>query len=107
MARYTVFFCQDTLSRNLSRRNGAIDESNPANIAGDRLIDWEAAKTRVLSVLMERAKRNEPELTNSEIRKITHYNRNQAHRLVKELIKENPAVTKSGERRWARYAFSM
>lgn len=73
----------------------------------DRRIDWEAAKTRVLSVLMERAKRNEPGLSNAEIRKITHYNRNQVHRLMKELIKENPAVKLSGERRWSRYAYSM
>ncbi|MDD3582299.1 MAG: ATP-binding protein, partial [Desulfobacca sp.] len=39
----------------------------------DRRIDWEAAKTRILSVLMERARRGEPGISNAEIRQITHY----------------------------------
>jgi ATP-dependent DNA helicase RecG len=73
----------------------------------DRRIDWEAAKTRVLSVLMERARRKEPGLSNEEIRQITHYDRNQSRRLLLELMKENPAVKKGGERRWARYTYSM
>jgi ATP-dependent DNA helicase RecG len=73
----------------------------------DRRIDWEAAKTRVLSVLIERAKRNESGLSNKEIRQITHYDRNQSRRLMLELMKENKAVKKIGERRWARYAYSM
>ncbi len=65
-----------------------------------RRIDWEAAKTRVLSILMERAKRRESGLNNTEIRQITHYDRNQARRLMLELIAENPQITRSGEKRW-------
>jgi ATP-dependent DNA helicase RecG len=73
----------------------------------DRRIDWEAAKTRVLSVLMERAKRGERGLSNEEIRQITHYDRNQARRLVVELMAENSDIKQQGERRWARYAYSL
>jgi predicted transcriptional regulator of viral defense system len=58
----------------------------------DRWIDWEAAKTRVLTMLMERAKRGERGLSNEEIRQTTHYDRNQARRLVVELMAENPDI---------------
>ncbi len=80
-------------------------------IAGDgnaekrRRIDWEAAKTRVLSILMERARRNEPGLSNEEIRHITRFDRNQARRLILQLMKENAEVVQEGTRRWARYAY--
>ena len=83
------------------------------NLSGDdnsekrRRIDWEAAKTRVLSILMERAKRKEPGLTNTEIRHVTHYDRNQALRLMQELLLENPQIIKAGERRWTRYEYDM
>ena len=40
-----------------------------------RRINWEAAKTRVLSILMERAQRGEAGLSNKDIRQITHYSR--------------------------------
>lgn len=72
-----------------------------------RRIDWEAAKTRVLSVLMDRASRGETGISNEEIRAITHFDRNQARRLMQELMKENPAIKKRGERRWTRYVYSM
>lgn len=81
--------------------------SAPGHPERDRRIDWEAAKTRVLSVLMERAKREDPGLSNEEIRQITHYDRNQVRRLMIELMKENPAITQEGERRWARYAYAL
>lgn len=81
--------------------------SAPGHPERDRRIDWEAAKTRVLSVLIERARRGEPGLSNEEIRQVTHYDRNQSRRLMLELMKENPAVKKEGERRWARYTYSM
>jgi ATP-dependent DNA helicase RecG len=67
-------------------------------------IDWEAAKTRVLSILVERARRGEPGLSNEEIRKITHFDRNQARSLMAELMRENQGLERQGERRWARYA---
>ena len=47
--------------------------AGPGHPERDRRIDWEAAKTRILSVLMERAKRGEPGISNMEIRQITHY----------------------------------
>lgn len=69
-----------------------------------RRIDWEAAKTRVLSILMERARRSEPGLSNQEIRQITRFDRNQARRM-QELLKENPRLQQTGVRRWARYEY--
>jgi ATP-dependent DNA helicase RecG len=81
--------------------------SVPGHAERDRRIDWEAAKTRVLSVLMDRARRGDPGLSNEEIRQITHYDRNQSRRLMMELMKENQAVRQKGERRWARYEYSM
>ncbi len=87
---------------NLHRRLSA-----PGHPERDRRIDWEAAKTRVLSVLKQRAERGEPGLSNAEIRQITHMNRNQVVRLMRELMKENPQIIKTGERRWTRYAYAM
>jgi len=77
--------------------------SAPGHPERDRRIDWEAAKTRVLSVLMDRAKRGEPGLSNEEIRGITHLDRNQVVRLMRELRKENPEIRHPGRGRWARY----
>ena len=68
-----------------------------------RRIDWEAAKTRVLSILMQRARRGEPGLSNKEIRQITRFDRNQARRLMQELLRENTDLRQVGNRRWARY----
>ena len=91
-----------TLRPDLHRRLSA-----PGHPERDRRIDWEAAKTRILSVLMERAKRDAPGLSNEEIRAITHLDRYQARRLIQELMKENSAIQKTGERRWTRYVYSM
>lgn len=70
-----------------------------------RRIDWEAAKTRVLSILMERARRNEPGLSNKEIRQITRFDRNQVHRLMTELRQENPGLQPPGRGKYARHEF--
>lgn len=70
-----------------------------------RRIDWEAAKTRVLSILMERAKRGEPGLSNKEIRQITRFDRNQVYRLMTELRQENPAVQPPGRGKYAHYEY--
>jgi len=91
-----------TLRHDLHRRLSGSDYTQR-----ERRVDWEAAKTRVLSILMERARRGEPGLSNKEIRPITHYDRNRSRRLMLELMEENPAVKKDGERRWARYAYSL
>jgi len=79
--------------------------AGPGHPERDRRIDWEAAKTRILSVLKDRAKRGEQGLSNEEIRKITHYDRAQCRRLMKELMEENDEITKQGERRWTRYVY--
>jgi ATP-dependent DNA helicase RecG len=72
-----------------------------------RRIDWEAAKTRVLSILIERAKRGEPGISNEELRRITHFDRNQVRRLMTELREENKNLIQTGERRWTRYDFLL
>lgn len=63
----------------------------PGQPERDRRIDWEAAKTRVLSILRQRAQKNEPGLTNAEIRGITHFDRAQVKRLMAELAQEKAA----------------
>lgn len=50
-----------------------------------RRIGWDAAKTRVLSMLMDRAKRGEPGISNQEIRQVTKFSRSHALNLIKEL----------------------
>lgn len=77
-------------------------EKNPDRL---RRMDWEAAKTRVLSVLKDRAKKGNG-LTNEEIRRMTHLDRHQAWRLMDELRTENPGrITKPGPGRGARYTY--
>jgi len=70
----------------------------PGHPDHDRRIDWEAAKTRVLSILMTRARKGEPGLTNTEIRQITHFDRAQVKRLMEQLRKEGQAALR-GEKR--------
>ena len=64
--------------------------AGPGHPERDRRIDWEAAKTRVLSVLKQRAKRGERGLSNAEIRQITRYDRTRVKRLMDELRREAP-----------------
>jgi ATP-dependent DNA helicase RecG len=66
--------------------------SAPGHPERDRRIEWEAAKTRVLSVLQQRAQRHEPGLTNAELRAITHLDRRQVKRLMDELRNEGQAT---------------
>lgn len=77
--------------------------SAPGHAEQDRRIDWEAAKTRVLSILMDRTKQGEPRHSNKEIRLITHLDRRQVVRLMAELRKENPEIRPPRRGRWARY----
>ena len=56
----------------------------------DRRLDKEAMKVRVLSILKER------NLTNSEIRQITELDRQQVHRLMKELEQDNVRLSGIG-----------
>lgn len=77
----------------------------PGHPGRDRRIDWEAAKTRVLSLLIERGRRGEPGLSNEEIRRITHYDRNQVFRLMRQLRQENQKVLSPGKGKYARYEY--
>jgi ATP-dependent DNA helicase RecG len=75
--------------------------AGPGHPERDGRLDWEAAKTRVLSVLMERAKRGEAGLANSDIRQITALSRSHALRLMQQLQQENPAIQPPGRGRFA------
>ena len=77
----------------------------PGHPERDRRIDWEAAKTRVLSVLRQRAKRGESGLSNTDIRRLTHFERKQVIRLMHQLMEENEAIRPPGRGRFARYKF--
>lgn len=68
-----------------------------------RRIDWEAAKTRVFSVLKERAQRGEEGLRNAEIRHMTRYTRNQVGQLMQELADETGQVEQKGRGAGSRY----
>jgi len=70
-----------------------------------RRIDWDAAKTRILSVLKERAKHGEPGLSNAEIRHITKYGRNHAYQLITELREENAEIEMINKNKKALYVY--
>ena len=89
-----------TLSPDLYRRLKDADSSE-RNLR----IAWEAAKTRILSVLIDRARRGEPGLGNQEIRQITHFDRNQVFRLMNELRGENHQILSPGKGRYAKYCY--
>jgi len=80
--------------------------ATPAEIERDRRIDWEAAKTRVYSVLKQRFERGEPGLSNADIRKITHLDRNQVLKLMRELITEHSEIAYPGRGKYAKYLFN-
>jgi ATP-dependent DNA helicase RecG len=91
-----------SINPNLYRRLSVSPDSEKR-----RRIDWEAAKTRVLSILMERAHRGEQGLSNEEIRHITKFNRNQVYDLMNELRAENSGIMPPGRGRYARYEFRV
>ena len=65
----------------------------------------EAAKTRVLSVLRQRAEHGEAGLSNADIRQITRLDRYQVVRLMKELQREDLAVVREGVGKGSRYRY--
>ena len=81
--------------------------AEPGHHERDRRIDWEAAKTRVLSILMERARRGEEGLRNAEVRSITRFTRNQVITLMKELSAETGKVNQSGHGAGSRYQWRV
>lgn len=71
----------------------------------NRRINWEAAKTRVLSVLLHRSERGESGLSNADIRQITRLDRYQVARLMKQLQNEKPEIILEGKGRGSRYIY--
>lgn len=84
------------LRAELHERLGAAGDADRS-----RRIAWDAAKTRVLSVLADRAREGEG-LSNEKVRRIASLDRHQAHRLLSELRSEHGVFVR-GDRRWARW----
>jgi ATP-dependent DNA helicase RecG len=70
----------------------------------DRRIDWEAAKTRILSILKQHWERREPGLSNAQIRQIARLDRAQVKRLMSELRTEG-VVNPPGRGRNAAWSY--
>ncbi len=68
-------------------------------------MNWEVAKARVLEILKQRAKQGETGLSNAQIRQITHFDRFQVIRLIRELMQETKQVKLSGKGRYAVYQY--
>lgn len=77
--------------------------SATGHLERDSRIDWDAAKTRILSVLKQRCEHGNTGISNAEIRQISYLDRNQVFRIMKPLMKEEPSVQLSGKGRYARY----
>ncbi len=89
-----------TLGRSLAKRlrPGVVDRAQTR-------IDIETAKTRIMSILKERAKYREAGLSNAELRAITSFNRDQVNRLMRELRQQHPEIKIVGEKKGARYQY--
>lgn len=87
-----------TLRADLHRRLGGSGDPDR-----QRRISLEAAKTRILSLLQERAARGEPGLTNEDLRRITHLDRSQVVRLMRELRAAHPELRDPGRGRGAQH----
>lgn len=70
----------------------------------DRRINWEAVKTRILSILKQWAERAEPGLSNANVRQIHHFDRQPVNRLIHELEREGQ-VKIEGYGRGAKYRY--
>lgn len=76
----------------------------PGSPDRDRRIDWEAAKTRILSIMKQRFERGDKSgLSNKEIRSIARFSRQQVSRMMSELREEVPQVVSEGHGAGARY----
>lgn len=73
----------------------------------DRRLDWEAAKTRVLSLLKQRAEQGAPGLSNQELRQITRLGRNDIVALLTELRAEDSHIVHPGRGRFARHVYTL
>lgn len=79
----------------------------PGHPDRDRRLDWEAAKTRVLSLLKQRAEHGEPGLSNQELRQITRLGRKDIVALMTELREEDPHIAHPGLGRFARHVYTL
>lgn len=79
----------------------------PGHPDRDRRLDWEAAKTRVLSLLKQRAEHGEPGLSNQELRQVTRLGRKEVVALMTELRAEVPQLAHPGLGRSARYTYVL
>ncbi len=70
----------------------------------DGRIDRETAKARIVAVLKRRHERGEPGLKNKEVRQITHFDRQQVLRLIRELLAEG-CVRIKGRGQSAQYVY--
>ena len=100
-----------TVSRKIAIETAVInydvpDEDSRGNDLRDRRIKWEAAKTRVLNILIDRANSGKPGLSNQEIRRLTGYDRNHVFRLMAELRTENASIQPPGKGAHARYVIN-
>lgn len=69
-----------------------------------RKSEWEIAKSRVLSVIRRQAARGEDPLVNSDVRRITGFDRHQVYRLIQEFVAEG-RILMDGHGRAARYVY--
>ncbi|MFZ5897782.1 MAG: ATP-binding protein [Bacillota bacterium] len=70
----------------------------------DRRIDWEAAKTRIASILKRRFEHGDSKgLSNKEIRAITRFSRQQVTKMMAELRREIPQIVTEGHGAGARH----
>jgi ATP-dependent DNA helicase RecG len=79
----------------------------PGHSGRDTRLDWEAAKTRVLSLLKQRAERGEPGLTNQDLRQITRLGRKDIVALMAELRAEDLHLIHPGLGRSARHVYVL
>jgi ATP-dependent DNA helicase RecG len=90
-----------TLGSNIHRQL-----SGPGHPGRGRRIDWEAAKTRVLSIMKQQSKRGDPAgLSNREIRVITRFSRQQVTKMMAELREEVQQLVAEGRGAGARYVW--
>jgi len=79
----------------------------PGHSGRDPRLDWEAAKTRVLSLLKQRAERGESGLTNQDLRQITRLGRKDIVALMAELRAEDAHLAHPGLGRFARHVYHL
>jgi ATP-dependent DNA helicase RecG len=75
----------------------------PSGVESSARTGWEIAKSTILAQLQERGAGHQSGLSNTDIRKLTQFDRNQAFRLMRELRNENPSIQMQGHGAGATY----